>query len=218
MTATDERTGEEPSATRRRRPLVLAGALVVTVGVVVGGVAATRGHALTKPPYSDAASTGLITLCAKDGSPVSNGSIDSAPVLLRAVGTTAIKDASSNRYSATLYAYQPRQGVPPAQWSGEMITAPSYFTNASRPMAQATAADTSLKAFLAALPAQWKGTVQLRLLLGSQNNGIQTQHYDTADIAISGGKWRALRAGKGGCSAGSATSLETLTGVAGGGS
>ena len=214
MTATAQPDTDGRSHGKLRRPLVVAGAVVAVLAVAITALAVLgRSHDLSRPPYADAASTGLLTLCGKDGKPVTRGSVEAAAPIWRAVGATAV--TTTRNSSATLYAYQPRNGVPAAQWGGEMITAPSSFTNARHPMAQATNADIALKDFLAAYPTSWKGTVQLRLYVGSAAAGVQTRHYDTADLAVSGSTWKVLKAGNGSCTDGSATSLETLTGVAG---
>ncbi len=164
MTSTIESAETQPTATpRRRTPLVLGGVLVL-IAAVIGIVLLGRSHELAKAPWSDAASTGLITLCDQTGQPVKSGSLTAKPLIWRAVGATAASDAyAAQGSSATLYAYQPRQGVAPAQWSGQMLTAPSQYSNAAHPIAAATAKDIDLKDFLTAYPAGWKGTVQLQV-------------------------------------------------------
>jgi hypothetical protein len=200
-------------ALRRRTPLVrllVGGGALVLVAAVATVVLLGRDHRLSKAPWWDAASTGLITLCDSAGNAVQSGSLHAKPFVETAVGQTAPGAAFAvHGRSATLYAYQPRQGVQPTQWSGQMLTAPSQYTNPARPMAAATTKDVALADFLAAFPAGWKGTVQLRLYLGAPRAGVQSQKYDSADLVVTGDSWRLLRGGRDGCRSGSATSLET---------
>jgi hypothetical protein len=184
--------------------------VVVLAAAVVAFVLFARDDKLSKAPWSDPASTGLITLCDQSGNPVKDGSLTAKPFVWRAVGgSVAPTSLSVEGRSATLFAYQPRQDVQPAQWSGQMLTAPTRYSDAAHPTAVATAKDIDLKDFLAAYPANWKGTVQLRLILGAPGAGVRTQQYDTADIVVSGNSWRLLRGGTSSCQSGTATSLET---------
>jgi hypothetical protein len=210
MTSTAEAPDAQAAARLRRRTPLVLGAVVVVVVAGIVFLLLGRDDTLSKAPWSDPASTGLLTLCDQSGNPVKGGSITSKPFLSRAVGgSVAPSSFSVEGRSATLYAYQPRQGVQPAQWSGQMLTAPSRYSDVAHPMAVATAKDIDLKDFLAAYPADWKGTVQLRLYLGAPGAGVRSQQYDSADIVVSGNSWRLLRGGTDGCQSGTATSLET---------
>jgi hypothetical protein len=173
-----------------------------------------RGGGSDKAPSHDAASTGRLTLCDRSGQRVRSGSVTAKPVIWRAVGATkagSLYDVAGR--TATLYAYQPRAGVDPTQWSGQELTAAARYQT-DHGIAQATRADVALKSFLTAFPAQDHGFVQLRLYLGAPNQPQSTEHYDSVDLKVSGSSWKAVDPGQGSC-AGDSVSVETLTGVAG---
>jgi len=109
-----------------------------------------------------------------------------------------------------LYAYQPRDGVSPGEWSGEMLTASARYSNPAHPMAQATAADSTLADFVDAYPPQWNGFVQLRIYLGAPDQPIFSATYAATDLQISGDTWTVVRGGSVPCNSGTAVSLEDL--------
>jgi hypothetical protein len=202
---------------RQRRPLwpAVTGACVALVAVIAGAIAWLGGPSEAHPPYTDPAATGRLALCDRAGHQLASGSTTSAPFVVRAVGSTA----AAARYAgpgrvATLYAFQPRTGVPADEWSGRMLTAASRYTNPDHPMAEATAEDTDLQDFLAAYPADDAGYVQLRLYLGAPGQPTDTQTYDSLDLHVSGTSWRAVGGATIPCSSGSAESIETILGTA----
>lgn len=164
-------------------------------------------------PYTDPSSVGSLTLCGKDGSPLTTGNVNDRPFAWRAVaGTAAPAPYNAAGRTATLFAYQPREGVDPGQWSGDMLTASAKYSNADRPMAQATRADISLADFLDGYPAQWDGLVQLRIYLGAPNTPTLTSSYTSADIKVDGDQWQLVQGGTSAadCTSGNAISLEAL--------
>jgi len=206
VTPTPTGSGRTPVAVTR----IVASAIAVVV-VVLGGYVVLHGHG-DKVPYRDAASSGRLTLCDRDGHRITSGSTSARPAAWRVVGasTPPAAYAAAGR-TATLYAYQPRAGVDPSEWSGEPLTAPSRFQT-THAIAQATDQDLALADFLTAYPATDDGFVQLRLYLGAPEQPALTQRYDSLDLRVEKGSWRAVAPGRASCS-GTATSIETLTGV-----
>ncbi len=94
--------------------------------------------------------------------------------------------------SAQLYAFQPRKGVDPSDWSGEQLSGASRFTNLVHPTAALTGLDESLAVFVGDFPPQWDGYVQLRLYLNAPNAGEYTTTYNATNLVIKGDKWSAV--------------------------
>jgi hypothetical protein len=198
------------TSTERRRRIALGPALVLIVVVVVSLIAWLRRGDDTSVPYTDPAVTGTLGLCDQSGKQVTSGTTQAAPFAWRAVGTTPAPAAYTvPGSSATLYAFQPRAGVEPSGWSGEMLTAAGRYTDAAHPMAAATADDIALGDFLAAYPPEDDGFVQLRLYLSAPDQPPLTARYDALDIKVSGTSWRAVGGTSVDCSQGSSISFET---------
>ncbi len=197
---------QESPATRGR--LLLGGVVVVAV-LVVAGILLLRSGTSTVP-YVDARSSGTLTLCGADGKPVTSGSTNDKPFVTRVVGATAATgEVAGAGRTATLYAFQPRNGAESEEWSGQLLTAGSTYTNTAHPMAQATSKDIALKDFLIAYPPRWNGFIQLRLYLASPAVGVAAK-YDTADIQIDGSSWKVVgKSGAASCTDGDATSNES---------
>jgi len=195
-----------------RTTLLTAAASVVTLvvaGIVVAVLLGSGGSSSASVPYRDPAAAGALGLCSKAGVQITSGSTTTKPFAWRAVSTSAAPRPYASG-TATLYAFQPREGVTPDGWSGEMITASSRYRNDAHPTAAATGADIDLADFLTAYPAQYHGFVQLRLYLGGPNLPLRTTSYATADIQVSGSTWRQVGAPHVDCAVGmSAVSLET---------
>jgi ABC-type phosphate transport system substrate-binding protein len=174
--------------------------------------AGVPGAQATTTPYHDVDAIGGITLCSQNGAQLLSGSVTAKPFAWRAVNSTAAPTSYRQGGTATLYAFQPRLGVDPGDWSGEQLTSSSRYTVPAHPTAAATYADGSLASFLGDFPATWKGYVQLRMYLGAPGQVPSTVSYDTADLQVSGDTWRLLKGGPADCaSAGHAVSLESVT-------
>ncbi|GAA3650403.1 hypothetical protein GCM10022237_07710 [Nocardioides ginsengisoli] len=171
---------------------------MLVVAVVVAAVVWRLSHR-AEAPYVDAASTGGITLCSATGKAVTGGRIADRPFADVVVGETAPAGADREGAVATLFAYQPREGVSPEEYSGSPITAATPYADPSRPAARVTAQAWSIKDFVTAFPAGFDGYVQLRLILGSPAHGSATDHYDTADIRVDGDSWELVRGGHASC-------------------
>jgi len=196
---------------RSRIPRVLGSLLVLAAGVL--GTSASAGAATSggQAPYSDPQSNGSIGLCNQAGQQITSGSISATPFAWRAVSTVAPPPPYNNDgRTAILMAYQPRQGLPSGEWSGQALTASARYSNPAVPMAQATAKDLSLANFLAAYPTSWNGFVQLRMYFGTSNAEQYTAHYPSLDVQVTGSTWHAVGGASVNCTAGTAISIETI--------
>jgi hypothetical protein len=195
---------------RQHRDVVRVLAVVMASAALAWAVPA-GAHASTRP-YRDSGAIGSITLCGRNGAQLTSGSVSAKPFAWRAVDTTPSPAGYRTGGTATLYAFQPRLGVDPGDWSGEQLTASSHYSSIAHPTAAATYADGTLASFLGDYPARWNGYVELRMYLGAPGQVPSTVSYDAADLQVSGGTWRLLDGGPNDCAAaGHAISLETAT-------
>jgi hypothetical protein len=170
-----------------RRVAVAVVALAASAGfLAVSSVAAVASGA----PYTDPNANGSIGLCDQTGQPLTKGDLETRPFAWKAVGETA-GPAPYNQTGATaqLYAFQPRKGVDPGDWSGEQLSGASRFSNLAHPTAALTGLDESLAVFAGDFPPQWDGYVQLRLYLNAPDAGEYTTTYNATNIVIKGDKW-----------------------------
>ena len=192
-------------------------AVAVTAVTAVTGVLllASGAPAHADPvPYTDERSSGLLTLCDAGGHELRAGSVVTQPfVHLVVAQTPAPAGYDDGRGTASLYGYQPRQGLAPGQWSGELMTGASRFADPHRPAAVALPEDLSLGGFAADFPPTWHGLVQLRLYVGAPGRPLQSQRYDSADVQISGDHWSLVRGGGGSCRGVKAVAVARLLGV-----
>lgn len=183
---------------------------------MVGGVCVTtlslapalnRGKPAYTVPYTDSNAKGYIGLCDQNGKAVTSGNINDRPFVWLAVSSSpAAAGFTGFGQTGTLYAYLPRQGSPPGQWTGKQMTATSYYTNAAHPMVAATNDAATLKDFMRSDPLVWDGLVQLRIYVGLPGEGIHNQSYPATDIRVSGNTWTVVRGGDAQCNAGFAVS------------
>lgn len=184
-------------------------ALTVAVGVVLAG--AQAGHADTGVPFKDPSAVGVIGFCDRAGQPITHGSLDTAPFVWRAVSSQAAAAPYNGAgRSATLYAYQPRKGVAPGQWSGEELTAAATYTNTAHPMAAGTDRDEPLKYFVKDYPPVWDGLVEVRMYLGASNQPADSLTYPATVLKISGDSWQVVSGGSVACNSGKAISIESI--------
>jgi hypothetical protein len=183
--------------------------LLVLIGAAGASASASAGAAT---PYRDANATSSLTLCGKDGEPVSSGFVGQRPFVWRAVSSSAAPapyDGSGR--TATLFAYQPRPQVDPGEWSGDLLTASAKYSNAAHPMAVATKYDEPLSDFLDEFPTRVDGLVQLRLYLGVPRQPAYTLKYAAATIRVTGDTWQVVGSpAKANCTSGTAVSLESI--------
>lgn len=174
--------------------VALAGVLGLTL--LSGGVSASAADAV---PYKDPNASGTITLCDPDLQPITEGTIHDLPFVWRAVGSEEAPPPYNNETrKAVLYAAQPRQGVDPAAWTSNILTAATMYKDVAHPMAQATKLDIPLWVNVDAYPPRWDGLIQLRLYYTTENASISTS-YATTDIQVSGNTWHAVNVGSESC-------------------
>jgi hypothetical protein len=181
------------------------------VTAVVAGLAfgIPAGTALaTSLPYTDTSAQGSIGLCDKNGNNITHGSVYDKPFVWRAMGATpAPASVRGSGRNATLYAFQPRTGVDPAEWSGEQLTANAAYSDPNIPIAQATDRDIALSDYLNDYPPQWNRLIELRIFYGATSGDISAS-YPVANIQVTGTKWTLVTGAKVDCKAGSAISME----------
>lgn len=193
-------------STQLARPVRRVAVLALLAGVLVVAavlVWSRTGAEATAAPYDDPQAAAGITLCSADGTPVTGGSVDDTPFAAVALGSTGIpSDVDDTGAVGTLYAYQPREGVSPSEFSGTAITAAGVLADPDRPAVAVTEDSWSLRDFVTAFPADLDGYVQLRLYLGSPAAGtLSDQPYDTADLRVDGDRWELVDGGNAACTA-----------------
>ncbi len=177
---------------RRTAVLLFAAALATAVAP------ASPAHAADPVPYQDAHAIGFITLYNKGGGPIKGGSLRDHPFVWKAAGSKpAPKGWDGTGRKATLYAYQPREGVLPELWNGDKVSGTSDYPDAGHPTALATTADFSLQDIVDEFPPSWNGLLQLRLVLSAPGQPVLTTNYASTDVKISGGSWTVVGGGAG---------------------
>lgn len=179
-------------------------ALFVATSALIGVTAAIAEDA----PYQDPSAIGSMTLCDKDLQPVTEGLLKDRPFVWRAVSDTPAPSPYDNKTRrALLYYFQPRENVDPGEWSSEILTAASTYSDPQYPIAQATPIDFPLLSAATNFPPQWEGFVQLRMYFTADGLS-QSSDYVAADIRIEGDNWTLVRGGDAPCDAGKAVSPE----------
>jgi hypothetical protein len=129
----------------------------------------------------------------------------------RAVSSVAAPPPYNNDWrTAILLAYQPQQELTAEEWSGDELTASSRYSNPAHPMVAATGGDDSLEDFIEEFRPLWKGYLELRIYLGTQNAPTYSLHYPALAIQVTGTTWHAVGGGPVDCHSGSAVSLESI--------
>jgi hypothetical protein len=167
--------------------------------------------AAPQAPFTDSSANGYIGLCNQQGQQITSGSIDTIPFAWKAVSSVAAESnlAGSGR-TATLYAFQPIDGIDAEDWSGEQLTGTSQYSDPSHPMVVATTRDYSLASFLTAFPTVWDGFLELRMILDAPGQSPYVQSYPALDLYVSGDTWQAVGGGTVDCNAGQAVSDEEI--------
>jgi hypothetical protein len=181
---------------------------LAALALVVGPAAPAAADTV---PFTDPNATGLIGFCDQSGHAVTSGKLRDAPFVWTAVSDTKAPDGyTSPKGRATLLAFQPIQYVDPGDWSGKQLTAASQFTNSAHPMSQATALDPPMLSFTGAYPPRWSGLVQIRMYFSAPDQPQSTSTYPAAVLRVSGDSWTVVQGGAADCSAGKATSIESV--------
>jgi hypothetical protein len=192
MTATTAASPTTTPARRnwfRRNLLLVIGAAVLIIAASVVIVVVTSDSV----PYTDSQSVGEMALY-RNGQPVTSGKITDRPFVDYAVSTVrAPAPYDKPGRKAALMAFQAQKGIEPAGWQGDFMTGSTPYSDPNHPTATAQSDDISLANFMAELPVQWDGFIQLRLYLGAPNEPPMSTHYVTADIQVSGQNWKLVR-------------------------
>jgi hypothetical protein len=189
--------------------LASAGALAL-VAMAAGVGAGPAGAAAPADP----ARQGYIGLCDGTGHNITSGNVNSAPFVWKAVSSQAPPSAYAGKgQNADLNIYQLRPGVPAAEWSGEQLTAASFYRQKAAPTAQATTVDLSLANIIADYPPMDGGRYELRMYVGKVNYGDYSATYPATFIQVSGSTWHVIDGGTVNCGAADAVSDEVLTGA-----
>jgi hypothetical protein len=181
----------------------LAGAM----SVLTGGPAQASAV-----PFTDPAAHGYIGLCNASGQQITSGSLADKPFVVRAVSSAPAPAGYTVRQGAkaTLFAYQPIDGIDPGDWSGEALTGSAFFSNPSHPMAAGTVLDNSMGDFVSAYPAHWDRLVQLRIFYGQPDKSTYTTSYPAAVLQVDGSSWHVVQGGPVDCRAGKTMPSEQL--------
>jgi hypothetical protein len=181
-----------------RAAILIAGTTAVLLAVLVATLVVVgfdRGSG--SAPYGDDAATGRLTLCDASGHAVTSGSVGDA--LATVVGETPVGGDAAPGATATLFAYQPREGTGASEWTGLALSAPGAVDAATVTLRLGDDS-TTLAQFLAGYPATWDGWVQLRLVVASPDAGVAPT-YDAVDVRVDGDHWRAAEPGTATCPA-----------------
>jgi hypothetical protein len=194
--------------TKLLRSVLVAAPLAVGLAAVAAPAAHAAGSGL---PYTDPRAKGSITLCDSSGHPITSGNIHDRPTVAWVVSSTAAPAGYAVKNGkATLYAFQPRQQVNPAEWSGQQVSGSSLYTNPVHPMAEVTTGDKPVGDFVAAYPPKWDGLVELRLYLTAPNKLLYNVRYPTANLRVTGTTFVVVNPGNTSCTLGRALSNERV--------
>ena len=163
-------------------------------------------------PFNDPSVNGYIAFCDAHGKQLTSGSLDTAPFASTAQSSTPAPSGFAQG-KVTLYAFQPRPGVPPGDWNGEQLTGSSTFSNPAHPMDQATPRDRALQDMVGAYPPMVDGLYQIRMYFSAVNSPSHTSPYPASVIQVSGSTWKMVLGGTLPCNTGKATSDEGALGV-----
>ena len=162
-------------------------------------------------PYVDPNAVGFIGLCDANDQSIDHGHVADLPFVRTAVSSVAaIAPYDGDGRTATLFAFQPREGTTPREWSGQALTAATRYDDPAHPTAVGTSVDDSLATFIGIYPPQWNGLIQLRLYLSVSGQPALTQQYAATDIEVDGDSWKVVRGGNTPCNSSAAHSLEEL--------
>lgn len=199
----------------RTKAASLAAVMASLLGLLILGAAPASGAGKPTVP-TDASRHGYVGLCDEKGDNVSGGSVRSKPFVWRAVASSRPPAQYQGRgQNAVLAIYQVQSALPAVNWSGNALTAATFYRRAASPTAQATYADGSLAGFERAFPPAAGGLYELRMSFGKADYGLYATTYPATFIQVSGGRWHVVDGGTVRCSAAQGVSNEQLTKVVG---
>lgn len=213
------RRGRRLSAPPGQRPVVLgehrAARLGAATTLSVAAIICTAGGAhAADVPYDDTAAKGGITLCDARGTAISSGAVEVSVAAKAVGGSGAPAPYDGPTRSAGLFAYQPREGVLPGQWSGQGLTALSRYTDKAHPAVEILPRDYTLSGFMRAYPLMWDNLVQLRIYLRVAGAPTNTSTYSATTLRVTGNRWRQVGPTAGAsCGSSEATSVLRLLGL-----
>jgi hypothetical protein len=193
-----------------------AGLVLVVAAFGAGSVAAlvpasASGSAV---PFTDPNQRGYIALCDLNGHNVAGGSINTTPLVWKAVASAPAPSGYRGKgENAALFIYQARQDTPTAEWSGDTLSADTFYYNAKHPAAEMTYKDLSLADIIHEFPPLWDGLYELRMQVGKLNFATYSATYPATVIKVTGNTWHVVRGGTLPCGGSTrAKSAELLTG------
>lgn len=195
-------------ATRFRTAAV---ALLLSFGSALG-LGAVPAAATGVPP--DPSAKGFIGLCDKNNHNVTHGNIDTAPFVWKAVASVPPpKQLRGRGQNAVLNIYQPRPETLAGDWSGDQLTAATFYSTARAPSTQSTLKDIPLKVIVNEYPPMVEGLYELRMYFAKSNYGLYSATYPATYIRVAGGNWSVVKGGTVNCAASSGQSAEVISGA-----
>jgi len=196
-----------------RRPGRRAVRALLAVAIAVAPLvtaAAARADAVP----ADAQAHGFIGFCDRNDHPVVGGDVGAAPFVWKAVASQGPPAAYQGKgQNAVLNVYQPRPGVDAAEWSGDQLTAATFYTIKAAPAVQSTLKDIPLSVVVKEFPPLVDGLYELRMYFGRANYGLYSATYPATFIRVDGDHWSVLKGGTVNCAAASGESTEVLAGT-----
>lgn len=171
--------------------LTRTGFILAGLGVLTTTLAAAPAASAATVPFQDQNAVASIGLCDAHGNPITSGSIDSHAFVTAAASSAPVPSnySADKGAKATLYAFQPRKGVDPGQWSGFQLTGGSVFADPQHPLVSGTNLDPSLREFTSSYAPRWDGLVELRIYYTAPNAVVSRRSYPAAVLRVSGSTW-----------------------------
>lgn len=163
---------------------------------------------------ADAQAHGFIGFCDRHDHPLAGGDVGAAPFVWKAVASEPPPKAYLGKgQNAVLNIYQPRPGVDAAEWSGDQLTAATFYTTKAAPAVQSTLKDIPLSVVVKEFPPLVDGLYELRMYFGRANYGLYSASYPATFIRVDGDHWSVVKGGTVNCAAASGESTEVLAGT-----
>lgn len=195
MTATGPQRPDTRSGQPRARVALAAVAVVVVLAAAVTAWWVSRPGTPAAAPYVDKASVAGLTLC-RGAQVVTSGSTTDQPFADVVVSGQAATGGYATGTTATLYAYQPREGVDASTWNGVPLAGTTAAASAAAPAVVQDRTATTLAQFASGYPLADGGWLQLRVVLGAPGQSPQSTSYASADLHVSGTHWTLAHPGR----------------------
>lgn len=161
----------------------------VSVAAALAALAvAPAAHA--SAPYADPHARGGMTFCDSKGRAITSGPYGSGPFAAKVV-TDFVPPAPYDgpQGLAALYVYNPRPATDPGQWSGEILTASSHYTDRRHPSAEVIDGDVSMHDIRETFPPQVGDLLQMRMYYSYPGRPAFRTDYAAVDIHMRPGGW-----------------------------